>query len=225
MASARIQRWALTLVAYNYKVQYKPGKDISHADVLSCLPLPNCPNEVPTPGELVLLLENLQTSPVRAHQIKQWTDKDPVLSKVCKLILQGWPNHVEEELRSYFRRKLELSIQDGCIMWGSCVVVPPPGRGKLIDLLHEGHPGTSRMKSLARSYVWWPNIDEEVEAMVKQCNQCQIHHSSPAPAPSHPWEWPERPWTRLHADYAGPFMGNFFDCNGCLLQVDGSGSC
>ena len=126
MASARIQRWALTLGANNYKVQYKPGKDISHADVLSRIPLSNCPNEVPTPGELVLMLEHLQTSPVWAHQIKQWTDKDPVLSKVRKLVLQGWPNHVEEELRPYFRRKIELSIQDGCIMWGSHVVVPPP---------------------------------------------------------------------------------------------------
>ena len=55
-------------------------------------------------------------------------------------------------------------------MWGSRVVVLPLGRGKLMDQLHEGHPGTCRMKSLARSYVWWPNIDEEVEAMVKQCN-------------------------------------------------------
>ena len=25
LASARIQRWALTLGAYNYKIQYKPG--------------------------------------------------------------------------------------------------------------------------------------------------------------------------------------------------------
>ena len=68
----------------------------------------------------MLLLEQLQASPVLAHQIKQWTDRDPVLSKVRKLVLQGWPNQVEEELRPYFCRKQELSIQDGCIMWG-CV--------------------------------------------------------------------------------------------------------
>ena len=23
-------------------------------------------------------------------------------------------------------------------------------------------------------------------------------------APIQPWEWPERPWSRLHVDYAGP---------------------
>ena len=215
MASARIQRWALTLGAYNYKIQYKPGKDHSNADVLSRLPLPSYPKDVPTPAELVLLLAQLQAFPVRAHQIKTWTDRDPVLSRVRKLVLQGWPSKVEEEFCPYFCQKLELSIQDGCVMWGSRVVVPPPGKAKLIEQLHEGHPGTSRLKNLARSYIWWLNIDEEVEAKIKQCNQCQIHHSSPAPAPLHLWEWPEHPWARLHVDYAEPFMGKMF-----LIVVD-----
>ena len=25
--------------------------------------------------------------------------------------------------------------------------------------------------------------------------------------PLHPWEWPDKPWSRLNIDYAGPFMG------------------
>ena len=28
-----------------------------------------------------------------------------------------------------------------------------------------------------------------------------------ARAPMHPWEWPDRPWARLHIDYAGPVNG------------------
>ena len=28
--------------------------------------------------------------------------------------------------------------------------------------------------------------------------------------PIQPWEWPERPWARLHADYAGQFLGKMF---------------
>jgi hypothetical protein len=32
MASAHIQRWALTLSGYDYHIQYKPGKDHANAD-------------------------------------------------------------------------------------------------------------------------------------------------------------------------------------------------
>ena len=52
MASARVQRWALTLSAYDYKIQYVPGKDNANADIFSCLPLPVQPKEVPIPEEL-----------------------------------------------------------------------------------------------------------------------------------------------------------------------------
>ena len=40
MAAARIQRWALTLAAYNYTIKYKPGIEHGNADALSRLPLP-----------------------------------------------------------------------------------------------------------------------------------------------------------------------------------------
>ena len=72
------------------------------------------------------------------------------------------------------------------------------------------HPGISRMKSLARSYDWWPAISRELEEMVQMCDTCQLHNKSPATAPLHPWEWPEKPWTRINIDYAGPFLGKMF---------------
>ena len=28
--------------------------------------------------------------------------------------------------------------------------------------------------------------------------------------PLHPWEWLGKPWSRMHADYAGPFQGKMF---------------
>jgi hypothetical protein len=215
MASARIQRWALTLSAYDYSIMYKPGKDHANADLLSRLPLPESLAETPLPGETILLMENLLMSPVSASQVKTWTDHDPVLSRVRRFVMQGWRPTSDVELRPYQQRKDELSVQDGCVLWGSRVVVPPPGRPKVMDELHEGHPGASRMKSLARSYVWWPSMDAELERKVKDCVPCQLNQKSPAPAPLHPWEWPARPWSRLHADYAGPFMGKMF-----LVVVD-----
>jgi hypothetical protein len=212
MASARLQRWVLKLSAYQYKIAHKPGKDNANADVLSRLPLPEYPKEVTLPGETVMLLETLQSSPVNAKQIAEWTAKDPVLSKVKKWLSQGWTDTDDhaEELRPYRQRKEELSLQDGCILWGSRVVVPEQGRKLVIEELHAEHQGMSRMKSFGRSFVWWPNMDADVEVRVKRCEVCQAHQKVPAAAPLHPWEWPELPWCRLHADYAGPFMGKMF---------------
>ena len=87
------------------------------------------------------------------------------------------------------------------------MIVPPPGRRKVIQELHEGHLGATRMKMLARSFVWWPQIDKELEDIVKTCDACQHSRHLPPVAPLQPWEWPQKPWVRLHADYAGPFLG------------------
>ena len=38
------------------------------------------------------------------------------------------------------------------------MVVPPQLRSRVMDELHEGHPGIGKMKSFARSYVWWPGL-------------------------------------------------------------------
>ena len=73
--------------------------------------------------------------------------------------------------------------------------------------LHEGHPGASRMKGLARMYVWWPGVTKEIEEAVRHCPQCQQHQSSPPAALLQPWTWPTRPWAILHLDYAGPVEG------------------
>ena len=73
--------------------------------------------------------------------------------------------------------------------------------------LRKAHLGITRMKSLARQHVWWPGVDGEIEKTVKSCSTCQATCLNPQPAPLHPREWPQKPWSRVHFDYAGPFLG------------------
>ena len=113
-------------------------------------------------------------------------------------------------MSSYQQRKNELSVLDGCLLWGARVIIPPQGRQQVLAELHESHPGINKMKGLARGYVWWPNMDKEIEDVVKQCDTCQSSRFLPPVAPLHPWEWPQEPWSRLHIDFAGPFMGHMF---------------
>ena len=71
------------------------------------------------------------------------------------------------------------------------------------------------MKRLARSYVWWPGIDKEIEDLVRHCPERQSVQSSTPVSPLLPIRWPTHPWAQVHVDLAGPFMGRMF-----LILID-----
>ena len=99
---------------------------------------------------------------------------------------------------------------EGCVLWGDRVIIPIAERLVIIAELHTGHPGMTKMKAVARSYLWWPGMDNDLEEAVRACERCQKHVKAPPRAPLHPWLWPKRQWSRIHVDYAGPFMGRMF---------------
>jgi len=217
--SPRIQRWAMLLAGYTYTIRYKPGSCMTHADALSRLPIPATSSEHEVPEEFVLLMDHLSTIPVTSADIQRETDRDPVLSRVKKYTLSGWPSDLprkfQTELKLYKSHETEFSVQSGCVLFRTRVVVPPACRKAMLEELHSCHPGVTKMKCLARSYVWWPSIDHDIEVLVRECESCQQVRHMPEKAPLHPWEWPEKPWSRLHVDFAGPFMGHMF-----LVVVD-----
>jgi len=175
------------LAAYEYKIAYKTGTTNPNADALSRLPLSKRPESVPVPGETVLLLEHLDHTPINSRHIQEWTRRDPVLSKVHQFTLNGWPHHCQDvQLHPYLSRKAELTIESGCVLWGNRVIVPPQGRAQVIAELHEAHPGISRMKALARGYVWWPNMDRELEDAVKKVSAMPTAPEGPSRSTSPP---------------------------------------
>ena len=179
---------------------------------MSRLPLPDAPSHVPVPQEVALALSTLDEAPINSDQLEKWTSADPVLSQVRRFVEQGWSEQTPREFDCYCHRKDELCVQQGVLFWGARVIIPPKGRDALLRELHDTHPGIVKMKALARSYLWWPGLDTEIERHVKDCNACQIYSRQPTVAPLHPWEWPGRTWHRIHIDYAGPFEG-------CMLLI------
>lgn len=211
-ASGRIQRWALLLAMYQYVIAFKPTERHGNADAMSRLPLSDQPSSTPSPAEIVCLVEGLHEAPVTAAQIQNWTRRDPVMSKVWQLTKQGWSETCPEDarLKPFWLKRGELALLDGCVLWGSRVIVPESGREQLLLELHAGHQGVARMKSLARSFFWWPGMDAQIEDVARDCDLCQQSRGLPPAAPLHPWSWPSTPWSRIHLDYAGPIAGQMF---------------
>ena len=139
---------------YEYQLQFKAGKKNCNADRMSRLPVPGAHCSSPQPAEVVPSMSVIDATPATAAKVAQWTSKDPSLSLVFKFVQECWPAEVREDLQSFSRRRQELSSMDGCLLLRSRVIIPPPGREQLLQALHEGHPGITRMKALARSYIW-----------------------------------------------------------------------
>ena len=95
-ASARIQRLTLTLSAYQYVLAFQTSSQNGNADAKSWLPLPGPVREPPIPAEIVLLLDHLNASSTDS-QIRAWTSHDPLLSRVLRLVQEGWPDGLEEK--------------------------------------------------------------------------------------------------------------------------------
>ena len=188
-ASGRIQRWALTLSMYNYTLIHKKSAQHGNADALSRLPLPESISSTPIPAETVLLLEQMNEMPVTAEHIKTWTRRDPILSRVLQFTQHGWPARLqaaEEFLRPYWSKRMELSSQSGCLLWGGRVIVPAVGRPKVLQELHEAHPGSTRIKGLLEPWSggqgWTKILRREFNAVwsarvISALLHC--HHSNP----------------------------------------------
>ena len=115
----------------------------------------------------------MDTMPIMAETVKEWTQKDPLLARVYRYVQFGWPEHCSVDLKSFSKHKLELSTLNGCIIYGSRVLIPSQGRQQMSAELHQGHPGVNRMKILATMYFWWPGLTKDIEKLVKECAKCQ----------------------------------------------------
>ncbi|XP_054745773.1 uncharacterized protein K02A2.6-like [Anastrepha obliqua] len=86
--------------------------------------------------------------------------------------------------------------------------------------MHRGHPGIQYTKAIGRNYVYWSNIDADIENMVKTCPNCIAAAKMPTKTSLHPWPKPSGPWERLHIDYAGPIDSYYY-----LVVIDAFSKC
>ena len=157
-------------------------------------------------------LPNLETQILESNYQWNWTDQcEEAFCKVKAMIVS------DEAIKPFYQRKDELTVHCGVLMPGHRAVIPAKLRNQVLTELHEGHLGIVKMKSLARSYIWWPKIDKDIEHLAKSCPGCQLQQNEAGKVPLHlhPWEWPTTPWQRIHLDFAGPFLGRMF-----LIIVD-----
>nr|CAX83703.1 Gag-Pol polyprotein [Schistosoma japonicum] len=211
-----LQRWALILLGYDFDIQYRHTQEFGQADALSRLISEHATVDDDTiiaslskeDYAASYLTNAVRALPVSVSDIQIASRNDAMIRRAMKYVTQGWPRIAfEGDMKQLYQRRDSLCVVDDCLMFGERVVVPKSLQPRMLQQFHSGHPGTWRMKSIARSYAYWPLMDQHIIDLVRRCTQCQQAAKFNAKAPPIAWPQPENAWSRIHIDFAGPVNG------------------
>ena len=123
---------------------------------------------------------------------------DPEMQALANLIITGWPKDIKEvprPLHPYWQHWETLTVEDGLVLWGEALIIPPAKRERTLHQLHQFHQGIMKWQLLACGSYFWPGINKAIEEVVCQCETCTWFQSqnaaaplTPTPIPSHPWQ-------------------------------------
>ena len=102
-----------------------------------------------------------------------------------------------------------LSVEDSTLLRGNRVVIPPPLRKSLLTELHEAHPrNISNESPCPKLRLVAGHRQRNRGISLKDARHANIIKNIAPNCPQHiRGKLPNKPWSRLHMDFAGPFFG------------------
>ena len=208
-APRRLQSMMLTLQRYSFTVEYRKGSSLLIADTLSRAPLLE-----KTHGhlhdELVYRVEFEDNNPelsgfqdATVQEIRTEASKDPEQKALRTFVETGWPNDkasVPVLIHPYWSVRHELTIHDGLLFKQDRVVIPSSLRSNILRKLHTAHRGSEFTLRHARSCVFWPGINSQIEDICKNCTTCAQHARQHPREPLKPYPVPTLPWQLVSQD-------------------------
>ena len=206
--SARIGRWAIQLMAYDYSIQHISGKDLPHVDALSRLPC--------SEGGTVFNTDDVPFSyPTVCDELKGFSEQNQHYANLKQSIVSGRWKH-DSVGKKFWRWKNLLTVEGAVIYKGTKVYIPPELRKQVLEAAHDTHQGINLLFNKISREFWWPGMWRDVMRFVYDCGPCQ---SLRAPVANKTLSWPTSDrWERIHIDWADE--PNF----GCVLIVIDSGT-
>ena len=196
---ARIQRFKMRLMRFDFSISHVAGKDLNIADTLSRAPVENMSQsdtdfENETKAFVDVVMSNLPASQNRIELIKTESAKDEICRNLISYCKDGWPekSKLDEKLRPYWTMQGEFTVHDNLLFKGTRIVIPHSLQNEILNRVHDGHQGIVKCRERARSSVWWLGLSSQLEAVVKNCQKC-IEHTNDHAEPLLPTEFPKRP--------------------------------
>lgn len=109
----------------------------------------------------------------------------------------GWP---KGDCQQYYNIWAELSVVNGLLLRKERIVIPQSLRPEMLKRLHEGHLGMEKCKRRARTSVYWPGINADIDRMVSSCEICLKHQAKQPKEPLIITDLPQEPWQKVGTD-------------------------
>ncbi|GFV68242.1 uncharacterized protein K02A2.6 [Trichonephila clavipes] len=168
LAATRLLHYALILQSFEFDII---RKTIEHGNADFLSRLPKTSEELEVKDDITIFqMSQIEALPVTSKELRQETSKDIELGPLLRALREG------KDLQG---REAQYTIEDGCIMYGQRVCIPRKFRKNVLEELHAGHLGIVKMKAIARSFVYWKNIDNDIEEAAKNCVDCARYKADP----------------------------------------------
>ena len=215
-ASARITRWAIALMGFDYELRYTPGEQIPHADALSRMDFDEDESEN---DRVCFAINNIyfaHSDLVTQAEITTELGSNRLFQDIMKRIKSGNWKQCSEAEKGFEQQKDAVTLHNGIIFRGVVTFIPLKLRHLVLAKVHETHPGKNATEASVRMIAWWPGITQDVQHFVSKCKNCQLNRPSLGKTVS---AWPEADvWERLHIDWG------YVKYQGKILVIVNAGS-
>lgn len=197
---SRMANYADYLSHFDYDIIFKPTKANANADYCSRMHLPTSQSiqrislakkeETVLDGFDKFVLHQIEQLPICAENIARETRKDSHLGKIVQQLETG-----QDLTRlGYKPPETNYRLSNGCLVFEHRIVIPSIFREAVLNELHTAHLGIVKMKGMARSFIYWPGIDADIEKVARTCVDCAKNSHEPPKTRTHHWEYPKGPW-------------------------------
>ena len=137
------------------------------------------------------------------QEIREATSADATLTKLRALIVNGFSSDtlsLSSELMAYQKFVADMHEVDGVLAHNNKAIIQLSLRPKMLSIIHEGHIGIEKCKSLAGQSLYRPDLTRDIEELIGKCSICNSYRRKQQQVPLLPHLVPHRPWQKLGAD-------------------------
>ena len=199
-STPRLQRLLNQVFQYDFDVEYIKGETNVVADCLSRLSVTK--DHIKLPKAMVHSVSvELPATKDFLDRVRTATQKDQELQLLAQQVKLGWPkkiSEVDDKIKCYWSFREDIIAEDILVKGHRIIVLKD-----MLKQVHEGHFGMDKCKMCMSNCCYWPNINKEIEEMIRNCPTCLEF------APAKPkikkkdmlqHEVPSTPWTKLATD-------------------------